>query len=93
MKVYVLRIDPKNAEPGVPPKFPMDNQEIRYSREPEWRMTSIEANSWCRSLNNMGVHIGPHYCTFTVEELPTGECAIVCPSHPDDTASESHGPR
>lgn len=62
--------------------------EVGYSKEPKWTVASREeANYQCRTLRGVDVHVGPHYCEFSVEELPNGEFAIVCLSHPDNSSA------
>ena len=88
MKVYVLRYGPTaKQETGERQKSPSDrleNTEVEYSREPVWRMPSLRLAKGERDLLcEMQVHVGPHYCEFSVEELPEGDFALVCLSHPD----------
>jgi hypothetical protein len=87
MKVYVLGYQQKDEDKVEPPKRPFDhveNVDVQYCKEPEWKiMLRGLAESELRILRDMRVHVGSHYCEFSVEELPEGEFAIVCLSHPD----------
>ncbi len=62
-----------------------EDAQVKYSKDPKWPMTSVEAELLCQRLNALGVpvSVGPHRCQFSVEELPEGEFTIVCLSHPD----------
>lgn len=96
MKVYVAGYRPEKKEPEqIRSDDPKTDYEICYSRDPEWKMEFInQAESECRILESFGVHVGSHSCRFSVEELPEGEFAIVCLSHPDNSsASASPDPK
>jgi hypothetical protein len=87
MKVYVLGYRQKDKDKVQPPKRPFDpieGVEVQYCKEPDWK---IETREWAelelRILRDMRVHVGSHYCEFSVEELPDGAFAIVCLSHPE----------
>ena len=68
------------------PKWPFElaeNVDVEFSKEPEWQIPVRELAESERSiLQNLGVHVGPHYRDFSVERLPEGSFAIVCSSHP-----------
>jgi hypothetical protein len=87
MKVYVLGYRQKDKGKVEPPKRPferIEDVEVQYCKEPEWKIAFRElAESELRILSEMHVHIGPHYCELAIEELPEGEFAIVCPAHPE----------
>lgn len=36
----------------------------------------------CAMLRTASVSVGTHFCDFSVEELPSGQFAIICASHP-----------
>lgn len=42
-----------------------------------------DAKIECRYLQETKVHVGEHFCMFSVEQLPEGDFAIVCLSHSD----------
>jgi hypothetical protein len=88
MKVYVRGYGPLSEKEIPPQRYPFDPVEdswVEYRPTPDdWKMmTRDEAEMHCRDLNRMQAHVGPHYCEFSVEELPEGAFAIVCLSHPD----------
>jgi hypothetical protein len=87
MKVYVRGYQQKDADKVQPSKHPFEgvsDVEVQYCEEPDWRIAFREmADSELRILTDMRVHVGLHYCEFAVEELPKGEFAIICPSHPE----------
>lgn len=87
MKVYVLGYRQKDADKVEPPKRPferVENVDVQYCKEPGWKIGFRElAESELRILREMNVHVGQHYCEFTVEELREGGFAIICPSHPE----------
>lgn len=84
MKAYVLGYRPKESDPAKIPPGPTTENEVMYSREPEWIMPLVrEAENECQVLHNMRTRVGEHYCQFSVEEQPKGGFAIVCLSHPD----------
>ncbi|MBZ5511472.1 MAG: hypothetical protein LAN70_09925 [Acidobacteriia bacterium] len=80
MKVYVADYKPQeNATEQNPTPY-----NIEYSKRPVWTLEFVrQAESECNNLNSMRVHIGQHYCKFSVEELPEGVFAVVCLTHPD----------
>jgi hypothetical protein len=96
MKVYVLGYQQKDKDKVQPPKRPFDpieDVDVQYCKQPEWKITLRElAESELRILRDMRVHIGSHYCEFSVEELPDGAFAIVCLSHPELTATAPPAP-
>jgi hypothetical protein len=87
MKVYVLGYRQKDKDKVQLPKYPYDRIEdvdVQYCKEPDWKIELRElAESELRILRGMRVHVGSHYCEFSVEELPDGAFAIVCLSHPE----------
>lgn len=87
MKRYVLGYRQKDEDKIEPPKRPfepVENVDVQYSEGPEWKMPFREyAETELRILVGMRVHVGPHYCEFSLEELPEGEFAIACLSHPE----------
>lgn len=89
IKVYVLGYRPEENEtdgsnkegerPQKPPAIV-----VGYTDDPQWKMAyRAEADLQCSMLNTRAVRVGTHFCSFSVEELPTGEYAIVCGEHPD----------
>ena len=55
---------------------------VAYSKEPEWTMdTSEHADSECRILQSLNVHVEQHYCDFSVEEVRDGVCSRSCARH------------
>jgi hypothetical protein len=88
MKMYVSGHWPvkktreqKEQEKRLP--RPIMDFDVAYSKEPKWSMTRDEAE-WERDrLQSWNVHVGEHYCKFSVEELPSGSFAIACLSHPE----------
>jgi hypothetical protein len=96
MKLYVLSYRPrqrgsqKDREQGAGTNKIPDVPEtvVLYSKEPQWKITARElADAELRILRNMQVHVGLHYCNFSVEELSGGDFTIVCLSHPDPSVS------
>ena len=87
MKVYVRGYRQKNADEVHPHKRPferVEDIEVQYSNEPDWKIAFRElAESELRILTDMRVHVGLYNCEFAVEDLPEGEFAIICPSHPE----------
>jgi hypothetical protein len=80
MKVYVADWNPEENAPEQNPTPYV----IKYSEQPVWTMESVpQAEFQCNCLNSKRVHIGQHYCKFSVEDLPEGKFAIVCLTHPD----------
>jgi hypothetical protein len=81
MKAYVLTYRDKEGQQehysGPTP------QNILYSKEPKWTMEYRGAVDEHSILEQMDVHLGEHYCVFSIEKLSTGECAIACLDHPD----------
>ena len=89
MKIYVRGYGPL-AEEEIPPQRspfdPLEDRWVQYRPSPDdaWEIgTRDEAEMHCRVLNGSQAHHGPHYCEFSVEELPEGAFAIVCLSHPE----------
>jgi hypothetical protein len=93
MKVYVRGYQQKDADKVQPPRRPferVEDVEVEYCKEPDWRIAFRElAESELKILTDMCVHVGSHYCEFAVEELPEGEFAIICPSHPELRSSQA----
>jgi hypothetical protein len=88
MKAYVTgyRSADKEKEPRgkVPPFGLKDNVDVGFHRHAEWRMSfQEEAKAELQILQGMKVHVGGHFCELSIEELPEGDFAIVCLSHPD----------
>jgi len=56
---------------------------IAYEEAPDGLIISSrwEAECFCREL--LGVHVGDHYCQFSIDELANERFAIACLSHPD----------
>jgi len=56
---------------------------IGYSTAPDWRFsTRGEAEVALSDLNEKQFHVGLHYCEFAIQELPEGDFAIACITHP-----------
>lgn len=93
MKVYVRGYRQKDADKVQPPKRPferVENVEVQYCKKPDWKIAFRElAESELSILAELRVHVGSHYCEFAIEELPEGEFAIICPSHPELHSSEA----
>jgi hypothetical protein len=87
MKVYVQGYRQKDrgkVQPPSPPFERVEDVEVQYCKEPDRKIGFRElAESELRILRDMHVHVGPHYCEFSVEELTESEFAIVCLSHPE----------
>lgn len=83
MKVYATGYRPKEKPTEEQQRSPYTEHEVFYSKEPHWKMGAYEAESQCKVLHSIRVHVGEHFCTFTVEELPGGEFAVVCLNHPE----------
>jgi hypothetical protein len=88
MKAYVVGYRGRDKDKIEPPKRPFDPVEdldVWFSKGPEyWKIASLEeAEPELQYLRNCRVHIGSHYCEFSIEELPGGEFAVVCLSHPE----------
>jgi hypothetical protein len=86
MKVYVRGYDEIPEEKRQRPRYPfepVDTVWVEYSDIAEWKTTLNDVTWRCKELNGMRVHLGSHYCEFSVEELTDGEFAIVCLHHPD----------
>ncbi|HEY3988844.1 MAG TPA: hypothetical protein VGM02_06060 [Acidobacteriaceae bacterium] len=84
MKMYVLGYRSKeyNDETGKTVAL-LYEVEIQYTTDPEWKMPFRELAELERdNLQRMQVHIGPHYCNFSIEQLSGSDFAIVCLSHP-----------
>ena len=84
MGKYVRGYRPRKPEEGVDKVIPLrDDVDVQFTKVPEWTIQAREiAESECQILRRMRVHVGSHYCNFSVEELPNSEFAIVCLSHP-----------
>lgn len=88
-KVYVLGYRTRDEEWGVILR-PLENIDVAYSKAPEWKLSHAELADLERmSLEKMNVHVGEHYCKFSVEDLNDGEFAIVCLSHPELAAKSA----
>ncbi len=89
IKIYVLGYRPEESGTGVPNEEGERPQKpspivVGYTDDPQWRMAyRAEADLQCSMLNTRAVRVGTHFCSFSVEELLTGEYAIVCAEHPD----------
>lgn len=90
MKAYVLGYRPMTEEELKPDSGaswrgsgPMPASTlVAYSDKPEWVIPSgDEAEMECKTLNRLNVHVGTHLCNFSVEELPSGEFAVICADH------------
>jgi len=92
MKVYALRYRQEDdVQPPKRPYDPIEDVDVQYSKQPDWKITLRElAAPELRILRNMRVHVGSHYCEFSIEELPDGAFAIFCLSHPE-LAPTTHG--
>jgi hypothetical protein len=79
MKVYVTGYQLKELPTH------QEDIEVGYSKDPpEWRTVSVyEADARRIFLQDKRVQVDGHRCQFSVEELPEGQFAIVCLSHPD----------
>lgn len=86
MRAYVDGYRPKKRNPEDE-RLPYTEHEVFYNKEARWKMEQrYEAESECIVLNNMRVGVGEHLCKFTVGELPDGQFAVVCLTHPDGGA-------
>jgi hypothetical protein len=87
MKAYVTGYQSKKQEKtGEKTHFgPHEgNVDVIFHKQVKWRMESVEeAKAECGFLQGMKVRVGEHYCELSVEQLPGGNFAIVCLSHPD----------
>lgn len=88
MKVYVAEYgleelekpEKKTEEDLYKPQVTL----VRYSGGPEYTIGERDKAVWeCQYLERAQVRVGEHCCAFTLEELPEGEFAIVCLSHPE----------
>ena len=75
MKAYVVGYESKEG--------PENDIEVGWDKEPRWTMSVFKADAERHFLQRKRVHLGEHYCQFSVEALPGGEFSIVCLSHPD----------
>jgi hypothetical protein len=81
MKVYVRGYGPLREDETPPQRYPFEPKEnygVEYRPTPDdWTMsTRDEAEMHCRDLTRLQAHVGPHYCEFSVQELPEGAFAI-----------------
>ena len=53
-----------------------ENVDVQYCKEPEWEITLREFAESDSNSPHMRVHVGSHYCEFSVEESPEGAFAI-----------------
>ncbi len=70
-----------------------ENLEVAYADDPSWKIPFPHEAEYERGfLENSRVHVGEHYCAFSVEELPEGQFAIVCITHPEGRSAtgENH---
>jgi hypothetical protein len=100
MKVYVYGYRARTDEEieaerrKLPPFTLIEPVIVSYHENPEWRIPLESEAVWRRDeLQNALVHVGPHYCEFSIEELPEGDFAIVCAEHPELGQSNPGGPR
>lgn len=90
MKAYVLGYRTKTDEEieaqrrTAVPFARIEEIEVQYHSRPVWRIPSHEAEWRCAELQRSRIHVGQHYCEFSLEELPEGNFAIVCESHPSE---------
>lgn len=95
MKVYVRGYKPKAEEEKSDEEkrhfFAPAEILVDYSDVPDdWITTLFDAEFHCQELNRSRVHVGTHYCVFSVEELSDGKSAIVCLTHPDGLAPKGN---
>jgi hypothetical protein len=87
MKAYVTgyRSKEKDEKQSKESRFEhKGNVDVFFHKDVNWRMQSLEeAKAECQCLRAMKVRVGEHSCDLSVEELPEGDFAIVCLSHPD----------
>ena len=83
MKMYVLGYRSKEEDGGRGRKVSLPHEvEVQYTKVPEWKLPFRELAEIERdNLQRMHVHVGLHYCEFSVEGLPNNEFGIVCLSH------------
>jgi len=78
MSAYVSSIKPVLNSSGK-----LAGHSVSYSDRPELRFRPLHAaEAHCAGLREMYVRVESHECAFEVEELGTGDFAIVCRSHP-----------
>lgn len=77
--IHDFKLKPDQDKLKVPQEY-----DIFYSKEPTslYGMKEV-ADSDCRILNDMSVHVEQHYCQFEVEKIGEDKFAIVCKAHPD----------
>jgi hypothetical protein len=90
MKVYVqgyrTQTDAEMAEAARErrPFDPVENFLVAYTGHPDWKIPAIhEAEFQCDELRRANVHVGSHYCEFSLEKLPDADFVIVCLTHPE----------
>jgi hypothetical protein len=86
MKVYVRGYGPMPIERREDTAWQFALVEdiwVEYSAAPEWRIPQGRADTECDILRGLHVHVGHHYCDFSVEELAESEFAIKCELHPE----------
>ena len=88
MKMYISGYDwsPEYQEAidqGKP--FPkQENLVVGFEREPQWKIeTRHLPEVELRSLQQMNVRVGTHYCQLAIEQLEGESFAIACSNHPD----------
>jgi hypothetical protein len=87
MKMYVsgwdIRPEFKEANEAGTPIPDAESSDVFYNPNPVWTFPSKEhADVEFRIAQRMRFHVGLHYCEVELEQLASGEFAIVCNDHP-----------
>jgi hypothetical protein len=89
MKAYVNYFDTDGARARAKVQWDDirdDETVVQFNKTPDhWKMGLIEAQSCCDVLNRAQIYAAKwpqHLCHLEVEEVGTGEYAIVCTDHP-----------
>jgi hypothetical protein len=100
MKVYVRGYDTKTDDEieaerrRLSPFALIEPIVVVYSDSPTWRIPLESEAVWrLVDLQTAHVHVGQHFCEFSIEELPEGDFAIVCAEHPELGRSNPGGPQ
>ncbi len=80
--MYVRGYGPIEPAPPARLFMPVENCGVEYSKTSEWRVSLFHADYELRTLQDMHVRVGEHYCDFALENLAEDCFAIVCESHP-----------
>jgi hypothetical protein len=84
MKAYVLGYNEKEAASEPEENLFKPVHEVAYGPGPKWTWAMRrDAEVYSQLLSSWRIHVGSHYCEFSIELLPDGEFTIVCESNLD----------